>query len=145
MTFPVAEPAWRRLKRALTGKRAGFLICATCTGQTLAINLSAIQVVHFLKKRLASTDQVKAERSTALKLHFLGRDSVSFHVDDPVDLANIFTTLKANVQGEHLTFADTNGDLIVFSTRDLILLETSTTFVEEGFLKAHEQRRHSQT
>ena len=131
------------MKRAFEDKREGFFIFATRDGRTLAINLAHVQMAHFLREE--SVDEgVAGESYPELTLYFLNRDSESFPVDDPVDLANAFTTLKSTVERGFLSFTDPRGDMVMLFTDDLVLLEASTTFVEEGFLKIYKAKKASE-
>lgn len=142
MVFSVAEAAWGRFKKTLQTRRKGYFIFATSDGRTLALNLNYVQLAHFhWEAELAGEGETPREESSELALYFLDRERESFEVDDPVDLAKIFTALKPSVEGEMLTFTDVDRKEIMFFTGDLILVEAATDYVEAGYTKVYFQER----
>lgn len=141
MIFPVAEAAWGRLKRAFTDKREGFFIFATRDGRTLAMNLAYVHMARFSREVSVIEEEISEDSSSKLMLCFLEREPESFNVDDPVDLANAFTTLKSTVERQSLSFTDLDGQMVMLFTDELVLIEASTVFVEEGFLRIHKAKK----
>ncbi|NMB00045.1 MAG: hypothetical protein GX971_00775 [Firmicutes bacterium] len=141
MTFTVAEAAWGRLKKALQEKRRGFFIWATLDGRTLALNLTYVQMARFTFKESPANEQVPGERHSKITLHFTDSRLESFEVADAADLANVFSTLKSDPSEKGLSFTTIDDESIVFLTEALILIDTSTVFVEEGYLKILNEKK----
>lgn len=141
VTFQLAEAAWGRFKRAFTDKREGFLIFATIDGRTLALNLAHIQMAKFFTKSSSTEAEINMDSSPEITVYFLDRDPESFLVEDPTDLAQAFTVIKPAKNKELLSFTEQEGGRVKFFTTDLVLLDTSTQFVEEGFLKIYQAKQ----
>lgn len=141
LTYSVAGPAWGRLKRALEQNRKGFFIFATTDGRTFALNLNFVHLVRFRQEASDVEVQVAETRSAEINLYYYEREIETFVVDDPVDLAELFTRLKTGVDHDTVSFAEKGGDLVMLNTNELIVLESSTVFVEEGFMKVYQQKQ----
>lgn len=140
MTFYVANAAWGRLKNALLEKRKGFFIWATIDGRTLALNLDYVHLVRF-----TSTDEqievpISVGRHNKISLYYLGNSTQTFRVKNAEELANIFSSLKLNPSAA-LSFTELEGEQVVFLPEDLILVDVSTIFVEDGYLQIYKQKK----
>lgn len=135
MIFPVTEAAWRRFKKAFSTKKEGFFICPTIDGRTLSFALSTVQMVHFLWEESSIETNMFEEYNPEVRLWFLDKDPISLQAADSMEIANTFSTLKQVLDGEALSFVDMADQIVMLHTKDLILLEASTTFVEEGYTK----------
>lgn len=136
-TFQLAEAAFGRFKRAFIDRRNDFLIFATTTGHTYALNFEYVQMAKFLVIPAEEEGEIVLDLSPEVTLHFLNRQPVVFQSQDPRELARIFMKIKQAHTREYLSFTDQESAEIQFFTTDLCLLETATQFVEEGFLAIH--------
>lgn len=140
LVFPVAEAAWGRFRRSLLTRKSGFFIFATLDGRTLALNLKCVRLARVWSE---ADDEVGLASGGGpdVTLHYAGRPAVSFQVAVPVDLARIFTSLKPLTEDQTLTFNDIDGKLVLLRANELMLLETNTVFVEEGYKQIYLQER----
>lgn len=133
MLFPVAEAAWQRMKRAVENRREGFFIFASRDGRTYALNMHYVQMAEFFSEESDTPVEPINQRSPEVRLYYAGRGAESFRSGDPKELAAIFTALQTGSHGGVLSFSEKNGSLLVMNTDELILLESWTEFVEDGF------------
>lgn len=140
LIFPVAEAAWRRFQRSYQTRIAGFFIFATLDGRTLALNLEYVQLAQVWSEADQPGNLVARDGPEVALYHADGQVA-SFLAADPVDLANVFSSLKPLVEDQTLTFTDADGKLILFSTAELMLFETSMDYVEEGYKQIYLQER----
>ncbi|NMB20482.1 MAG: hypothetical protein GX979_06425 [Firmicutes bacterium] len=139
LTFPVAEAAWGRFKRAFQAKKDGFFIFATVDGRTLALNLECVQLAQVWMEDQGQG--LEPMEGPDVMLHFSGGNAMSFEASDPTDLARIYTNLKVGMEDATLSFVDQAGKLVIVDIDELIFLEASTSFVEEGFKQIYLQER----
>lgn len=74
-------------------------------------------------------------------LLFAHSDAVTFEARDSLEWAGIFSSIRAAKGGEVLSFTDSNGRLVMFSTDELMLLAAPTVFVEEGYKQIYFRER----
>ena len=65
-------------------------------------------------------------------LYFRNPSPVHSVVEKPVELADIFFSLEGGIIDEVVSFTDSDGELLMFDPRTLLLLEALTTFGREG-------------
>lgn len=140
LTFPVAEAAWRRFQRSFQNRIAGFFIFATLDGRTLALNLEYVRLAQVWSEAEQQGNLVSHD-DPEVALYYTHRPAVSFLAASPVDVAKIFSSLKPLAEDHTLTFTEADGKLVLFNTEELILFETSTDFVEEGYKQIYLQER----
>ncbi len=140
LLFPVAEAAWGRFERSFQTRIAGFFIFATLDGRTLALNLKDVRLAQVWSEASKTADLASHDGPEVI-LYYADRRAVSYDAADPVDLARIFANLKPLVEDQTLNFTDTGGRRVLFSTDELLLFETSTDFLEEGYRAIYLQER----
>lgn len=140
MCFTVAEGAWLRFKRALDEQKKGFFICATTAGQSFALNLSHVQLAQFEIETWNVPVEVKAKSTRTTTLYLTNKEPISFQAGEPLELAQIFNSLKPNEGNEALQFTDLVGNQILFFTDELTLFETSTVYLESGYVELYRQK-----
>jgi hypothetical protein len=138
--FPAAEAAWKRVKRAIESNREGFIIFAVRDGRTYALNLHYVQMGEFFSEEEPFIETAN-QRSSEIRLYLAGRGAEAFRSADPKELAAAFTALQTGSHEGVLTFSEKNGSTLMVRTNELMLLESWTEYVEDGFRQALEEKR----
>jgi hypothetical protein len=140
LSFPVAEAAWGRFKRSFAAKREGFFIFAAQDGRTVALNLKYARLAQLWLETDGKKEPACAEGHEVMLL-YAHSDAVTFEARDSLEWAGIFSSIRAAKGGEVLSFTDSNGRLVMFSTDELMLLAAPTVFVEEGYKQIYFRER----
>lgn len=134
LVFPVTKESSDRFCRNYEDEREGFFICDTSDGRCIAINLVYVQIAQLLWET-PLLDKPPRQVSSWVQLSFYNRQSDSFAVEEPDELADLLLSLETEANSGMLSFTDSDGELVMFYGDNLVLLEACARFVEEGWLE----------
>ena len=133
LVYQVDEETADRVRRNLSGEPAAFCCFSTLDGREIAVNLSELDLVHFLWD--AAMPELRAVEHHPAYLYFVSR-SEPFYCDpeDEDEAFNVFFLLEPDGADEDrfLELTDEDGEVVVFDTRKLQVIEMSSALVAAG-------------
>jgi len=133
VAYQVDEETADRIRRNLWGEPGAFCRFSTLDGREVAVNLSQLDLVHFLWD--AAMPELHAVEHHPARLHFIGRNEA--FVCDPEDedeAFNVFFLLEVDGAelDRFLELTDEDGEVVVFDASKLQVIEMSSALVAAG-------------
>lgn len=113
----------------------GFFVSDTVNGKTIAINLSNIQAVNILWEP-ATSEKDQPLNDGPITIYLKNRkEPMESYTDSPDELHEFFSSLDLGpeVSGFFAGFLDSEGEELLFNTKELLYMEAPTCVVDEGW------------
>jgi hypothetical protein len=139
LVYLVDKETADRVRRNLTGTPNAFCCFSTLDGRDVAVNLTCLDLVHFLWESAMPELHTAEHRPTCV--YFVGRDEpFCCDPEDAEEAFNVFFLLELDGAelDRFLELTDEDGEVLVFDARKVQVVEMSSALVAEGAAKFDE-------